>query len=49
VDIIFVQSTVFGDLGAASEDHAGIDLQNDVRRALILLNLLLSEFPAKIS
>src|SRR5215831_12540057 len=35
MNIIFIQAAVFGDLGAAGEDDAGVGLENDVRGALI--------------
>jgi hypothetical protein len=35
VHIVFVESAVLGQLRAAGEDHAGVDLQDDIRRARI--------------
>ena len=35
MDIVFVEPAMFGKLSATSEDHSGIDLENDVRRARI--------------
>jgi len=40
VDVIFVEATVFGDLGTAGEDYARIDLENDVRRAGIAAGIV---------
>src|SRR5215470_4769231 len=35
MNIIFIEAAVFGDLGAAGEDDAGVGLENDVRGTLI--------------
>ena len=38
--VVFIETAVLGNLRATSEDHAGVDLENDIRRAWVVAGIV---------